>query len=134
MGAGPDAPGLDGVHTHMTNSLNTPVEALENYLPLKIRSYRLRKGSGGQGARPGGEGIVREYEFHVPVDLTVISERRRFAPYGARGGRPGAKGRNTLVSGGRTRELGGKANVRLAPGDVLRIETPGGGGHGRARH
>ncbi|MGZ5495915.1 MAG: hydantoinase B/oxoprolinase family protein, partial [Candidatus Aminicenantales bacterium] len=102
MGAGADAAGLNGVHTHMTNSLNTPVEALENYLPLKIRSYRLRKGSGGRGARRGGEGIVREYEFRVPVDLTVISERRRFAPYGQQGGGPGAKGRNTIISQGRT--------------------------------
>ncbi len=133
MGAGPEAPGLSGVHTHMTNSLNTPVEALENYLPLKIRSYGLRRGSGGPGARRGGDGIVREYEFRVPVDLTVISERRRFAPYGARGGGPGAPGRNTVLSGGRARPLGGKANVRLGPGDVLRIETPGGGGHGRPR-
>jgi N-methylhydantoinase B/oxoprolinase/acetone carboxylase alpha subunit len=133
MGAGTAAPGLDGVHTHMTNSLNTPVEALENYLPLKILRYGLRKGSGGRGARRGGEGIVREYEFQVPVDLTVISERRRFAPYGARGGGPGAKGRNSILSRGRVRLLGSKANVRLEPGDVLRIETPGGGGYGRAR-
>lgn len=133
MGAGPDSPGLNGVHTHMTNSLNTPIEALENYLPLKIRRYGLRRGSGGRGARAGGDGIVREYEFDVPVDLTVISERRRFAPYGARGGGPGAPGRNTVLSGDRARPLGGKANVRLGPGDVLRIETPGGGGHGRPR-
>ncbi|MGZ5515321.1 MAG: hydantoinase B/oxoprolinase family protein [Candidatus Aminicenantales bacterium] len=131
MGAGPDAAGLNGVHTHMTNSLNTPVEALENYLPLKIRSYRLRKGSGGRGARRGGEGIVREYEFRVPVDLTVISERRRFAPYGQQGGGPGAKGRNTIISQGRTKVVGSKANVKLGPGDVLRVETPGGGGHGK---
>ncbi len=133
MGAGADAAGLDGVHTHMTNSLNTPVEALENNLPLKIRSYRLRKGSGGRGARRGGEGIVREYEFRVPVDLTVISERRRFAPYGQQGGGPGAKGRNTIISQGRTKVVGSKANVKLGPGDRLRIETPGGGGHGKAR-
>jgi N-methylhydantoinase B/oxoprolinase/acetone carboxylase alpha subunit len=131
MGAGPDAPGLSGVHTHMTNSLNTPIEALENYLPVKIRAYGLRKGSGGRGARRGGEGIVREYEFRVPVDLTVISERRRFAPYGARGGGPGAKGRNSVLAGGKLKVLGSKANVRLKPGDILRIETPGGGGHGR---
>ncbi|MGZ5479086.1 MAG: hydantoinase B/oxoprolinase family protein [Candidatus Aminicenantales bacterium] len=131
MGAGADAAGLNGVHTHMTNSLNTPVEALENYLPLKIRSYRLRKGSGGRGARRGGEGIVREYEFRVPVDLTVISERRRFAPYGQQGGGPGAKGRNTIISQGRTKVVGSKANVKLGPGDVLRVETPGGGGHGK---
>jgi N-methylhydantoinase B/oxoprolinase/acetone carboxylase alpha subunit len=133
QGAGPSRPGLDGVHTHMTNSLNTPVEALENYLPLKIRSYHLRKGSGGRGARRGGEGLVREYEFRVPVDLTVISERRRFAPYGAAGGQPGSKGRNTVLRRGRAEVLGSKANVRLDPGDVLKIETPGGGGHGRPR-
>ena len=133
MGAGSDAAGLNGVHTHMTNSLNTPIEALENYLPLKILKYGLRKGSGGRGARRGGEGIVREYEFHVPVDLTVISERRRFAPYGARGGGPGAMGRNSIVSRGRTNVVGSKVNVKLGPGDVLRIETPGGGGHGKPR-
>ncbi|RPI97802.1 MAG: hydantoinase B/oxoprolinase family protein, partial [Candidatus Aminicenantes bacterium] len=131
MGAGRDAPGLDGVHTHMTNSLNTPLEALENYLPLKIRAYRLRKGSGGRGAHAGGQGIVREYEFRVPVDLTVISERRRFAPYGIRGGGPGAKGRNTVISGGRPKVVGSKANVKIRPGDVLRVETPGGGGYGK---
>ncbi len=133
MGAGSRAAGLDGVHTHMTNSLNTPVEALENHLPLKIRAYRLRKGSGGRGARRGGEGIVREYEFGVPVDLTVISERRRFAPYGACGGCPGAKGRNSILSKGRTTVVGSKLNVKLGPGDILRIETPGGGGHGKPR-
>jgi len=133
MGGGAAAPGLSGVHTHMTNSLNTPIEALENYLPLKIRSYGLRKGSGGRGANPGGDGIVREYEFGVPVDLTVISERRRFAPYGARGGDPAASGRNSVDSRGRTRTLGGKDNVKLGPGDVLRVETPGGGGYGKPK-
>jgi N-methylhydantoinase B/oxoprolinase/acetone carboxylase alpha subunit len=133
MGAGPEARGLDGVHTHMTNSLNTPVEALENYLPLKIRRYGLRKGSGGKGRFRGGEGIVREYEFHVPIALTIMSERRRFAPYGVRGGSPGAKGRNTLISRGRETALGSKVNIKLRPGDVLKIETPGGGGYGRPR-
>jgi N-methylhydantoinase B/oxoprolinase/acetone carboxylase alpha subunit len=133
MGAGRTAAGLDGVHTHMTNSLNTPLEALENYLPLKIRSYGLRKGSGGRGAQRGGDGIIREYEFRVPVDLTVISERRRFAPYGAHGGSQGAKGRNTVISRGRARVIGSKANVKLEAGDILRVETPGGGGYGRRR-
>jgi len=133
MGAGRTAAGLDGVHTHMTNSLNTPLEALENYLPLKIRSYGLRKGSGGRGAQRGGDGIIREYEFRVPVDLTVISDRRRFAPYGAHGGSQGAKGRNTVISRGRARVIGSKANVKLEAGDILRVETPGGGGYGRRR-
>lgn len=131
MGAGLATPGLSGVHTHMTNSLNTPLEALENYLPLKIRRYGLRKGSGGNGASRGGEGIIREYEFLVPAALTIMSERRKFAPYGLRGGGPGGKGKNTLISCGRKRTLGSKVNIKLRPGDVLRIETPGGGGYGR---
>jgi N-methylhydantoinase B/oxoprolinase/acetone carboxylase alpha subunit len=133
MGAGRSSDGLSGVHTHMTNSLNTPLEALENDLPLKIRTYALRKGSGGRGARKGGDGIVREYQFLVPVVLTIMSERRRFAPYGVRGGRPGAKGRNTLISGARKKILGSKVNIKVRPGDVLRVETPGGGGYGRSR-
>jgi len=131
MGAGAAADGLDGVHTHMTNSLNTPIEALENYLPLRIRRYGLRKGSGGEGLHRGGQGIVREYEFRVPASLTIMSERRRFAPYGLQGGRPGAKGKNTLITAGRARALGSKVNIKLRPGDILRIETPGGGGFGR---
>ncbi len=133
MGAGSRAAGLDSVHTHMTNSLNTPLEALENYLPIRIRRYGLRKGSGGKGLHRGGEGIIREYEFRVPAALTIMSERRRFAPYGACGGGPGAKGKNTLISRGRTKALGSKVNVKLRPGDVLRIETPGGGGYGRPK-
>jgi N-methylhydantoinase B/oxoprolinase/acetone carboxylase alpha subunit len=133
MGAGRSADGLSGVHTHMTNSLNTPLEALESYLPLRIRRYGLRRGSGGTGAKRGGDGIVREYEFLVPADLTIMSERRRFPPYGLRGGRPGAKGRNILISGGRAKTLGGKVSTRVGPGDVLRVETPGGGGYGRPR-
>jgi N-methylhydantoinase B/oxoprolinase/acetone carboxylase alpha subunit len=133
MGAGAASPGLSGVHTHMTNSLNTPVEALENYLPLKIRRYGLRKGSGGRGLHRGGEGIVREYEFLVPAALTIMSERRKFPPYGVRGGGPGAKGKNTLVSAGRASALGSKVNIKLRPGDRLKVETPGGGGFGRPR-
>ncbi len=131
MGAGTAADGLSGVHTHMTNSLNTPVEALENYLPLRIRRYGLRKGSGGRGLHRGGQGIVREYEFGVPTALTIMSERRRFAPYGVHGGAPGAKGKNTLITAGGQRALGSKVNIKLRPGDILRIETPGGGGFGR---
>jgi N-methylhydantoinase B/oxoprolinase/acetone carboxylase alpha subunit len=133
MGAGRSGKGLSGVHTHMTNSLNTPLEALENYLPLKIRRYGLRRGSGGQGLWPGGEGIIREYEFLVPASLTIMSERRRFAPYGLLGGRPGAKGKNILVAGGRKRLLGSKVDVKVRPGDILRVMTPGGGGYGQPR-
>jgi N-methylhydantoinase B/oxoprolinase/acetone carboxylase alpha subunit len=131
MGAGRGRHGLSGVHTHMTNSLNTPLEALENYLPLRIRRYSLRQGSGGAGRFRGGDGIVREYEFGVPARVTIMSERRRFAPYGLRGGRPGAPGRNILISEGKRRLLKSKANLSVKPGDILRVETPGGGGYGR---
>lgn len=131
MGASVDLPGLSGIHTHMTNSLNTPLEALENYLPIKIRRYSLRKGSGGTGFLKGGEGIIREYEFFVPAQVTIISERRRFEPYGIRGGKSGKRGRNILISRGKIAVLNSKTNIKVLPGDVLRVETPGGGGYGR---
>jgi N-methylhydantoinase B/oxoprolinase/acetone carboxylase alpha subunit len=133
MGAGFDSPGISGVHTHMTNSLNTPLEALENYLPIKIKKYGLRKGSGGKGLYDGGEGIVREYEFHVPAQVTLISERRKFSPYGAKGGKSGKKGRNTLITKGKRISLKSKCNLKAQPGDLLRVETPGGGGYGRKK-
>ncbi len=131
MGASHTQDGLSGVHTHMTNSLNTPIEAIENYLPLRIKKYGLRKGSGGSGLRKGGEGIVREYEFFVPTQVSIISERRTFAPYGASGGKEGKRGKNTLLTAKQKINLGSKANLKIQPGDVLRIETPGGGGYGQ---
>jgi N-methylhydantoinase B/oxoprolinase/acetone carboxylase alpha subunit len=131
MGACSQWPGLNGVHTHMTNSQNTPAEAIENYLPVKITKYALRRGSGGAGARRGGDGIVREYEFLVPTRITVISDRRRSDPYGIKGGNPGKRGLNILYSRGKRRTIGSKVNLKVSPGDVLRIETPGGGGYGR---
>jgi len=131
MGASRERPGLSGVHTHMTNSLNTPLEALENYLPMRIRTYALRRGSGGSGRNRGGDGIVREYEFSVPARVTIISERRVFAPYGLDGGSPGQCGRNWLISKGRKTILPSKADLKVQAGDVIRIETPGGGGYGR---
>jgi N-methylhydantoinase B/oxoprolinase/acetone carboxylase alpha subunit len=133
MGAGSDTPGISGVHTHMTNSLNTPLEALENYLPIKIKKYGLRKGSGGKGLYEGGEGIVREYEFHVPAQVTLISERRKFSPYGTKGGKSGKRGRNTLITKGKRISLKSKCNFKAQPGDLLRVETPGGGGYGRKK-
>jgi len=131
MGASAERDGLDGVHTHMTNSLNTPVEALDAALPVRIRRYGLRRGSGGRGRRRGGEGIVREYEFLAPCRVTILSERRIFRPYGLRGGSPGAPGRNTLIRRGKSVPLGSKTNLQAEAGDILRIETPGGGGYGR---
>jgi N-methylhydantoinase B/oxoprolinase/acetone carboxylase alpha subunit len=133
MGASRERDGLSGVHSHMTNSLNTPLEALENYLPLRIRRYGLRTGSGGSGRHKGGEGIIREYEFFVPARVTIMSERRVFAPYGQAGGGPGARGRNCLIRRNRKTLLGSKATLQVEPGDILSIETPGGGGYGRKR-
>lgn len=133
MGGSFDSPGLSGVHTHMTNSLNTPLEALENYLPLKIKRYCLRRGSGGEGRNKGGEGIIREYEFFVPAQATIISERRKFSPFGAQGGKNGKKGKNTLLSKGKKIALNSKVNIKVLPGDVLRVETPGGGGYGKKK-
>jgi N-methylhydantoinase B/oxoprolinase/acetone carboxylase alpha subunit len=123
--------GLSGVHTHMSNTRNTPIEAIEHYLPLRIRQYRLRRDSAGTGAYPGGEGLVREYEALTPTSVTLLSERRRGAPYGVQGGGPGGRGRNTLIRDGVEQALPGKIELRLRPGDRLRIETPGGGGWGR---
>lgn len=133
LGASPHLPGLSGVHCHMTNSLNTPIEALENYLPVKIRQYALRKNSGGVGRQRGGDGLVREYQFLVPVNLTIISDRRKRRPYGLAGGLPGRAGVNLLIRQGQKKALDSKVNLKLEAGDILRIETPGGGGYGRPR-
>ena len=112
----------------MSNTLNTPVEALELEFPLRAVEYAVRRGSGGAGRRRGGDGVVRELEALEPMDYSLITERRRHAPPGAAGGEPGAPGRN-LLNGD---ELPPKAAGSLRAGDRLRIETPGGGGHGEA--
>ncbi len=131
MGGRPGLPGLHGVHTHMSNTRNTPVEALEQALPMRIHTYALRTDSGGDGRFSGGEGLVREYEMLVPTQATLLTERRASQPYGAQGGEPGAVGRNTLWRrDGAEERLAGKIRLELAPGDRLRIETPGGGGYG----
>jgi N-methylhydantoinase B len=130
MGARPEAGGASAVHDHMSNTLNTPVEVLESEYPLRVRRYALRDGSGGSGRHDGGVGLVREIEFLAPTTVTVLSERRVFAPYGLAGGTAGEIGINTLMSGGSEETLPGKVTRRVEPGDVLRIETPGGGGHG----
>ncbi|HEX8147600.1 MAG TPA: hydantoinase B/oxoprolinase family protein [Pyrinomonadaceae bacterium] len=130
MGARPAADGVSGVHTHMTNSLNTPAEALEYAYPLRVRAYRLRRGSGGRGRHRGGDGVVREIETLVPARMSLLADRRTRAPYGLDGGRDGLPGRDSLVRGGRTLKLDAKGSRDLEPGDRVRIETPGGGGHG----
>ena len=125
MGACADADGLSGVHTHMTNSLNTPVEAFEQQYPVRIVRYALRPGSGGSGLRRGGDGVIREYEFLTDATLAILSERRKRAPPGAEGGASGKTGRN-LLNG---RLIPSKGNFAVRRGDRLRIETPGGGGY-----
>jgi N-methylhydantoinase B/oxoprolinase/acetone carboxylase alpha subunit len=130
MGARRGLAGLSGVHTHMSNTRNTPIEAIEHYLPVRIRRYGLRTDSGGSGAFQGGEGIVREYEMLTDTSVTMLSERRRGEPYGAQGGKPGGRGRNTLIRDGKEKALPGKVEIQLRRGDRLRIETPGGGGYG----
>jgi len=129
QGACADADGPTGVHVAMSNTLNTPVEALERAFPLRVTEYAVRRGSGGAGAHRGGDGVVREVEALAPMTFSLLTERRRHAPPGADGGADGAPGRNLLDGA----ELPPKAIGELAPGQRLRIETPGGGGHGRAR-
>jgi N-methylhydantoinase B/oxoprolinase/acetone carboxylase alpha subunit len=127
------APGMSGVHTAMTNTRNTPVEALERSFPLRVRRLRLREGSGGGGVHAGGEGIERELEVLEPATLSLITERRTSAPWGLEGGGAGEPGENWLLPGSdesRARRLPDKCTLRLEAGDVLRMLTPGGGGWG----
>ncbi|WP_111643169.1 hydantoinase B/oxoprolinase family protein [Marinimicrobium alkaliphilum] len=125
MGAGHECPGWSGVQTHMTNTLNTPIESLETHYPLRITRYELRPGSGGAGQFPGGLGLVREFEFLAPTQVTLLTERRRHAPWGLAGGEPGAMGENRLNG----ERLAPKVSLNVAPGDRLSVATPGGGGY-----
>jgi N-methylhydantoinase B len=130
-GAGPEGDGLSGAQVHMTNTLNTPVEALESAFPLRVERYAIRSGSGGAGQHQGGDGIIREYLLLAPAAVTMQSERRSVAPWGLAGAQPGACGRNLLIHAGGSEELlPAKFTRQLAAGDRLRIETPGGGGWG----
>jgi N-methylhydantoinase B/oxoprolinase/acetone carboxylase alpha subunit len=137
IGAGPQRPGLNATHSHMTNTLNTPIEALENELPVRIGAYRIRRGSGGKGRYGGGDGLVRDYVFLEETEVTVLSDRRQLKPYGLQGGRPGDRGANWVSSanGGKGPELKlklpSKFERRFRCGETLRIETPGGGGFGK---
>jgi N-methylhydantoinase B len=133
MGARPSQDGLSGVHTHMTNSLNTPIEALETAYPVRVREYSLRRGSGGAGRYRGGDGVIREIEFLTDVRGSILSERRRIAPYGLAGGESATPGRNRLTVAGRTTALPSKAAFEVPAGSRLRIETPGGGGWGKKK-
>jgi N-methylhydantoinase B len=143
QGACADADGPSAVHVAMSNTLNTPIEALERDFPVRVSRYAVRRDSGGDGAKRGGEGVVRELEALTTMSYSLITERRRHPPRGARGGGSGALGRNLLISADgsepgapralphRARELPPKTSGTLGPGECLRVETPGGGGFGR---
>ena len=131
QGARPGRDGMSGVHTHMTNTLNTPVEALEAAYPLRILEYRLRDGTGGTGRWRGGDGLRRTYQILAArATVSLLTERRRRGPWGLGGGSPGAPGRNALIRDGVERELGGKETTEVRRDDRLVIDTPGGGGVG----
>jgi len=133
MGARPVADGMNATHTHMTNSLNTPAEALEYAYPLRVRAYRIRPGSGGKGNQKGGDGAIREIETLAHARMAMLSDRRRRAPYGLHGGADGEKGRAFILRRDGSREqLSSKGSWDIAPGDRVRIETPSGGGYGKA--
>jgi N-methylhydantoinase B/oxoprolinase/acetone carboxylase alpha subunit len=131
QGACPDADGPSAVHVAMSNTLNTPVEALELEFPLRVTEYALRRGSGGAGRHRGGDGIVRRIEFRAPMTVAVLANHRRIAPFGLAGGGPGAKGINRILrADGRSQLLSACAAEHVEPGDAIEIETPGGGGFG----
>ena len=131
MGARPGRDGISAVHTHMTNSLNTPAEALEYAYPLRVTTYGIRKGSGGKGKHRGGDGVVREIETLAASRMSLLTDRRKYAPYGLSGGEEGKRGRNIIIRDDNVKEVESKGSWELRPGDRVRIETPGGGGFGK---
>jgi N-methylhydantoinase B len=130
MGASAASDGHSATHTHMTNTWNTPVEAFEHQFPVRVESYRVRQGSGGAGRRHGGDGIIRELRFLTGAEVTILSDRRLNGPWGLKGGSPGKPGKNILIRGRDSLRLNGKTQIAARTGDILRIETPGGGGWG----
>jgi len=136
MGARPKLDGMSAVHTHMTNSLNTPAEALEYAYPLRVREYKIRRGSAGNGRQRGGDGVVREIETLVPAHMSLLADRRRRRPYGLAGGEDGQEGTAAIIrkgSSGRKRAIASKGSWTMEAGDRVRIETPGGGGFGKPK-
>lgn len=130
MGASPDRDGPSAVHSHMTNTLNTPAEAMEYAYPLRVLRYEVRLGSGGTGQFRGGDGIRRDVQVLTEVQVTLLTERRVQHPYGLNGGQPGGRGENILIRDGQEIPLPGKGSIDLNPNDILSIRTPGGGGYG----
>ncbi|MFQ5431688.1 MAG: hydantoinase B/oxoprolinase family protein, partial [Nitrospinota bacterium] len=130
MGARPTMDGLDGIQAHMTNTMNTPIEALEFAYPLRLERYEIRRGSGGIGKQRGGCGIRRELRALCDATGTILGDRRTFAPYGLKGGRPGKPGQDAVIRNGKVRPIASKSKLELKAGDVISIRTPGGGGWG----
>jgi 5-oxoprolinase (ATP-hydrolysing) len=134
-GAGPGYDGASGVQTHMTNSRLTDPEVLESRFPVLLRRFALRAGSGGSGRHRGGDGLIRTIEFREPMTAAILSNHRRVAPFGAAGGGEGSKGVNRLLRRNGTSELlAGTAEIAVEAGDIVSIETPGGGAFGRSQH
>jgi len=125
-GGSPDGPGAAAIHTHMTNTRNTPIEALENAAPMRVRTLRVARGTGGHGRHPGGDGVLKEIEFLAPCRVHLLADRRERGPYGLEGGAPGSPGADALNGD----PVPGRARLDVGQGDVLRIRTPGGGGWG----
>jgi N-methylhydantoinase B len=132
MGGSASGPGESAVHSHMTNTLNTPIEALEYAYPFLVTEYAIRRGTGGAGKHPGGSGLVREIRLLAEAEVTVLSERRRYRPYGLHGGGEGRPGANIVERNGNKEQMKSKFSTNLGAGDSIRIETPGGGGFGEA--
>ena len=130
-GGGQGHSGNNGTQSHMTNTLNTPIEVLEHVYPVRVHRYALRKNSGGRGKFPGGEGLIREIEMLADVQAGILSDRRKLNPYGLMGGSPGSPGKNEMIIKGLARPLPSKCTFRVPAGAMIRIETPGGGGWGK---
>ena len=133
MGARPGKNGINGIHTHMTNSLNSPIEMLESTMPIRLHSYGFRKNSGGSGKFRGGDGIEKSIEFLTEASLNLLSDRRKYRPYGLQGGSPGKQGVNFILRNGRKMKLPSKFGIYVEKNDTFTIRTPGGGGYGKKR-
>lgn len=132
MGARPTCDGIDAIHTHMTNTMNTPIEAIETSYPMQVEQYTIRRGTGGEGEYRGGSGVIRSFRLLTNAEVTILSERRVFCPYGLQGGENGKSGSNVLIQDGNEQEISGKATFSIQKGDIVKINTPGGGGFGKS--
>jgi N-methylhydantoinase B len=130
FGARSNKNGIDAIHSHMTNTLNTPIEVLETNYPVMVERYEIRRGSGGRGEYHGGDGLIREIRALEPMHFSILSDRRRIPPYGLHGGKPGACGENKLMGEGGASQLSSKASIELRKDEIVTICTPGGGGYG----